>query len=355
LPRHTRFGLWSRLTTPQSVMVTPLSWGLLAATLAVFAVLGAVHFSDDVNRAVAPLASAFFPNANKTQPQRVQFVLVAPDAKKVAVVGDFNGWDASHAGYQAQHRGGGVWSVTANVPIGHHRYSFVVDDSLWMTDPTAPRATDSDFGVANSAKLVARTLAVLLLAGGAAQAQAQDAELAARLDKPTLIAVSAIIDSARVAKLPTKPLHDKALEGVAKGSDGPKIIVAVHQLSLRMGSAKRVLGSGATTEEIKLAASALEVGVPVRDVARLQSASGKRGVSMPLFVLTDLIARDVAIPTATDLVMQLARAGVKDGDFSLFQRNVRADIDRGADPTVAATTRARGLVLRNSGPSKPSE
>jgi hypothetical protein len=76
---------------------------------------------------------------------------------------------------------------------------------------------------------------------------------------------------------------------------------------------------------------------------------------MPLFVLTDLIAREVPIPTATDLVLQLARAGVKDGDLSLFQRNVRADIDRGADPTVAATTRARGLVLRNAAPSKPSE
>jgi hypothetical protein len=169
------------------------------------------------------------------------------------------------------------------------------------------------------------------------------------------VAITAIIDSARVAKLPTKPLHDKALEGAAKGSDGPKIVVAVHQLSMRMGSAKRGLGSSASSEEIKLAADALELGVPVRDLVRLQSAAGKRGITMPLFVLTDLIAREVPIPTATDLVLQLARAGVKDGDLSLFQRNVRADIDRGADPTVAATTRARGLVLRNAAPSKPSE
>jgi hypothetical protein len=200
---------------------------------------------------------------------------------------------------------------------------------------------------------VARTLAALLLLSRAAAAQ--DSELAARLDKPTLIAVSAIIDSARLAKLPTKPLHDRALEGAAKGSDGPKIVIAVHQLSVRMGSAKRTLGSSATSEEIKLAASALELGVQVRDITRLQSAAGKRGVTMPLFVLTDLIAREVPIPTATDLVLQLSRAGVKDGDLSIFQRNVRADIDRGADPTVAATTRARGLVLRNSTPSKPSE
>jgi len=155
LPRHARFGLWSRLITPRTVTVTPLVWGMLAAAVAVFAVLGAMHAGADLDRAAKPIARAFFPNPPKTaQSQRVQFVLVAADAKKVAVVGDFNGWDASHAAYQAQHRGGGVWSVTAPVPLGHHRYSFVVDDSLWVADPTAPRVTDYDYGMPNSAIVV---------------------------------------------------------------------------------------------------------------------------------------------------------------------------------------------------------
>jgi len=129
---------------------------MLAAAVAVFAVLGAMHAGADLDRAAKPIARAFFPgpkNAASTS-QRVQFVLVAPDAKKVAVVGDFNGWDASHAAYQAQHRGGGVWSVTAPVPLGHHRYSFVVDDSLWVADPTAPRVIDYDYGMPNSAIVV---------------------------------------------------------------------------------------------------------------------------------------------------------------------------------------------------------
>jgi hypothetical protein len=155
LPRHSRFRLWSRLTTPRTVTVIPLSWGLVAASLALFAVLGATRAFDDVQSATKPMITALFPNSRAPQPpQRVQFVLVAPDAKKVAVVGDFNGWDADHAGYQAQHRGGGVWSVTAPVPVGHHRYSFVVDDSVWVADPTAPRVVDNDFGVANSTIVV---------------------------------------------------------------------------------------------------------------------------------------------------------------------------------------------------------
>jgi hypothetical protein len=155
LPAHTRFGLWSRLTTPRTVTVMPLSWGMLAASLALFALLGARHAYEDLHRATKPIANALFPSAQKpAAPQRVQFVLVAPDAKKVAVVGDFNGWDASHSAYQAQHRGGGVWSVTAPVPVGHHRYSFVVDDSVWVADPTAPRVIDYDFGMPNSAIVV---------------------------------------------------------------------------------------------------------------------------------------------------------------------------------------------------------
>lgn len=194
--------------------------------------------------------------------------------------------------------------------------------------------------------VVARVVAALMLAAPAALAQ--DARLSARLDKPTLIAVNALVDSARGAKLPTAPLVDKALEGAAKGSDGQKIVAAVRQLSLQMGSAKRVLGSNAGSDEIKAAATALASGVSEHDLALLRAASRKRPITMPLAVLTDLIGRDVPIATATSLVIQLARSGVRDQDLSLFQRNVRADIDHGADPTAAATTRARGLVLRSS-------
>jgi hypothetical protein len=155
MPRHGHLGLWSRLTTPRrrTFTITPLTGGLIAAGIGLFAVFGAAQAYVDVNRAAKPIVAALAPQKAEP-PQRVQFVLVAPDAKKVAVVGDFNGWDSHHAQYQAQHRGGGMWSVTAPVPVGHHRYSFVVDDSVWVADPYAPRVVDSDYGVANSALLV---------------------------------------------------------------------------------------------------------------------------------------------------------------------------------------------------------
>ena len=154
LPRH-KFGLWLRLTTPRTITIKPLGWSALAASLVLFAAIGAPHVAAAVHRAATPITTALFPQTRQpVKSQRVQFVLVAPDAKKVAVVGDFNGWDAQHVGYQAQHRGGGVWSVTAPVPVGHHRYSFVVDDSVWVADPSAPRVVDNDFGTTNSAIVV---------------------------------------------------------------------------------------------------------------------------------------------------------------------------------------------------------
>src|SRR6185503_19842119 len=51
LPRHSRFGLWSRLIRPRRVTVTPLPWagGLLAAALVAIAVLGARYAFDDAS------------------------------------------------------------------------------------------------------------------------------------------------------------------------------------------------------------------------------------------------------------------------------------------------------------------
>ncbi len=186
----------------------------------------------------------------------------------------------------------------------------------------------------------------LFIGGLSVSAAAQDARLAARLDQQTNVAVAAIIDSARIAKLPTAPLTDKALEGAAMGSDGSKIVVAVRQLSLRLTEARRMLGPASTADEIKAGAGAIDAGVVARDLSRLRTAAGKRPVTLPLAVLTDLVGREVPVATATNLVLSLTRSRVRDADLATFQRNVRVDIEHGADPSTAATTRARGLILR---------
>lgn len=156
MPRH-RFGTWARVLRPRTITVSPVL-SAIAAMLLVAITLSVGH-AIGVARAARGselrLDSSTDRGATHAPARRdVQFVLVAPTARKVSVVGDFNDWDASHKEFQAQHRGGGVWSVTAKVPVGHHRYSFVVDDSVWVADPTAPRVIDDDFGMPNSALVV---------------------------------------------------------------------------------------------------------------------------------------------------------------------------------------------------------
>jgi Carbohydrate-binding module 48 (Isoamylase N-terminal domain) len=73
-----------------------------------------------------------------------QFVLVAPQAASVTVVGDFNDWNPS-ATPLASANGGGVWWVTVPLPPGRYRYAFVVNGTTWLADPEAS-AVEHEFG-----------------------------------------------------------------------------------------------------------------------------------------------------------------------------------------------------------------
>ncbi len=68
----------------------------------------------------------------------VRLMFVDPDARRVALVGDFNGW-RSEATPLARERGTPRWSVTIALRDGQHRYAFVVDGTRWVPDPSAQR------------------------------------------------------------------------------------------------------------------------------------------------------------------------------------------------------------------------
>jgi hypothetical protein len=89
-------------------------------------------------------------------PIEVQFVLVAPTAQSVAVVGDFNNWGLNDTALVAENHNG-VWSVSASVKAGVHRYAFLVNGKQYVADPTAPRSSGDDFGMPSSALVVEGT------------------------------------------------------------------------------------------------------------------------------------------------------------------------------------------------------
>lgn len=103
--------------------------------------------------AAAPAAlAASEPAAAELAPRHTQFVLSAPDARRVALVGDFNAWDRTVTPLVRD--GSGLWTATIALPPGRYTYAFVVDDSTLTLDPKAPRTTDPDLGTRASVVLI---------------------------------------------------------------------------------------------------------------------------------------------------------------------------------------------------------
>jgi anti-sigma factor RsiW len=92
--------------------------------------------------------SAASPPAAAASEVLVRLVLVQPEARTVAVAGDFNGWDAAQTPLA---RGdAGVFRLTLPVKPGRYHYMFVVDGEDWIADPMAPETSFDGFGSHNS-------------------------------------------------------------------------------------------------------------------------------------------------------------------------------------------------------------
>ena len=156
---------WRWLRRPRTVRVSPLGGiaalaSLAAAAAFVLAVRGpaAGGASPDAPLvAEVPVAGADAAPGSAAAgeaAQVVRFVLVAPDAQRVALVGDFNDWQVGATPLRPA-ASGSMWTVDVPLVPGRHRYAFVVDGESWMPDPTAPRAPGADFGTPSSVVTVA--------------------------------------------------------------------------------------------------------------------------------------------------------------------------------------------------------
>ena len=184
---------------------------------------------------------------------------------------------------------------------------------------------------------------MVALAGTAVSARAQDPRTLPKLDTPTRAAILALVDSARAQGIPVDPLMEKMYQGLAMGADGPRIVIAVRSLAFEMASAHKAMGTVASPDEIKAAASAMHAGVPAVELGKLKKQSGlRRSLTLPFTVLADIVSRGVPVSTAANAIRSLMGAGAKDKDINDFQRNVKVDIEQGAPPGAAAETRAKG-------------
>jgi hypothetical protein len=78
--------------------------------------------------------------------EKQRFRLLAPDARSVALVGDFNGWNPTR--HPMTPSGGGWWQVWVALPSGAHQYAYWVDGAT-RTPPESEVTVDDGFGGRN--------------------------------------------------------------------------------------------------------------------------------------------------------------------------------------------------------------
>lgn len=135
----TRPASWWR--RPMTVHVTPLAALAVAAGMAIVMITGARVLSPRDGMPAPTYAAA----TRVDSVHVVRFVLAAPTASRVALVGDFNRWDVRT--HQLDPAGAdGVWSISVTLPPGQHEYAFVIDGRQWVADPAAAIAVSDEFG-----------------------------------------------------------------------------------------------------------------------------------------------------------------------------------------------------------------
>jgi hypothetical protein len=152
LPRRRgRAVAW--LLEPRRFAMPPIAAAALAAGLVGLGVLsGSLINRDGRSAAVRPqgvVAGSRLPDSVRV----VKFVLTAPQAHSVSVVGDFNDWDA--AANSAVREENGSWSMYVPLRPGRYEYTFVLDGRHLVPDPAAPIAPDDGYGQKNSVVVVA--------------------------------------------------------------------------------------------------------------------------------------------------------------------------------------------------------
>lgn len=154
-PRRAHRLAW--LLEPRSFALPPLTSVAMAAGLVGIGVLTGIGINRDGRAATGqrPADVAVTPQLpDSVAPRAVKFVLVAPQASRVSVVGDFNGWDTTAT--PAKREPDGSWTAFVPLSPGRHEYSFVLDGSHFVPDPTAPLGPDDGYGQKNSVMIVSR-------------------------------------------------------------------------------------------------------------------------------------------------------------------------------------------------------
>ena len=77
----------------------------------------------------------------------VRFSIDMPEASRVSLVGDFNGWDEQAVGLKLRD---GTWTTKVRLKPDRYQYMFLIDGERWLPDPRADEHVDDGYGNRNS-------------------------------------------------------------------------------------------------------------------------------------------------------------------------------------------------------------
>jgi 1,4-alpha-glucan branching enzyme len=98
-------------------------------------------------------AQTLKPESPRSVNGTVRFTFLAPEAKKVYVVGSFNGWVKGATPMTAVDASG-LWSVEVPLKEGEHTFMYLVDGVRWVTPPLAEDFVTDGFGHMNGVVIV---------------------------------------------------------------------------------------------------------------------------------------------------------------------------------------------------------
>jgi hypothetical protein len=205
-------------------------------------------------------------------------------------------------------------------------------------------------------KLVAALAAMLI--GTSLAAQQSPADRLHGAAPEVVAAVTEAVAEAERRSLPTEPLVQKAVEGVAKNAAPARIVAAVRALLDRLGLAATALQqAGVATPDpasIESGAFALSAGLKTDEVATLaRGASESHAISVTLQVAGTLAASGVPAAQVVELISLALKSGDPPGKLLSLPAQVQAAVARGATPAAAAAGLARAAEARARRPDPP--
>ncbi|MEJ2186486.1 MAG: hypothetical protein P8Z36_11160 [Gemmatimonadota bacterium] len=189
-------------------------------------------------------------------------------------------------------------------------------------------------------------MAMAALAGPLSAQESAMERIRAALPPDQVQAVEQVLARARQQNLPTEPLMEKALEGVAKHAPPPLIVQALNQLSRQLGEARALLKNGAPPagDEVAAVADALRRGVPAKAVRTLHEQAGPgEPVALAVHTLGDLLDRGVPVNSALDVLKAWREHGARADELREIPAAVEGMIRQGEMPGEAAAAVASAV------------